>query len=135
MMDYFERILRLKDMEVWDVKIDKDIYRLFIVDEKRGAKFEDLNLPPDATFFEDDLRANLITVSVYSRYPVKKAHIEPIDQFAKQLTNHVALAHCLVEVNFYTGIIEEILKAELKRKYDVDFDKIPLQKLLHLNQD
>ncbi len=79
MIDYFERILRLKGMEVWDVKLDKDIYRLFIVDEKRCAEFEDLNLPPDATFFEDDIRANVITVSVYSRYPVNEAHIEPID--------------------------------------------------------
>lgn len=135
MIDYFERILRFKDMEVWDVKFGKDVYRLFIVDENRASEIKDLNLSPNDIFFEDDLRENLITVSVYSKHPVKKEHIEPIDQFTKQLTDHVALAHCDVVVTFYTGIVENIFKTSLQEKYNLDFDKIPLQKLLHLNQD
>lgn len=135
MIDYFERILRFKDMEVWDVEFGKDVYRLFIVDENRASEIKDLNLPPNANFFEDDLRENLITVSVYSKHPIKKEHIEPIDRFSKQLTDHVALAHCQVVVTFYTGIVENVFKTVLQEKYDLDFDKIPLQKLLHLNQD
>ncbi|GAA3346230.1 hypothetical protein [Lysinibacillus fusiformis] len=135
MIDYFERILRFKDMEIWDVEFGKDVYRLFIVDENRASEIKDLNLSPNAIFFEDDLRENLITVSVYSKHPVKKEHIEPIDRFSKQLTDHVALAHCQVVVTFYTGIVEKISKMILQEKYDLDFDKIPLQKLLHLNQD
>ncbi|MFJ7730619.1 hypothetical protein ACIQXF_01865 [Lysinibacillus sp. NPDC097231] len=135
MIDYFERILRFKDMEVWDVRFGKDIYRLFLMDENRTSEIKDLNLPSNAKFFEDDLRGNLINVNVYSKHPVKKEHIEPIDLFSKQLTNHLALAHCQVVVTFYTGIIDDIFKTVLREKYDLDFDKIPLHKLLHLNQD
>lgn len=135
MIDYFERVLRFKDMEVWDVKFGKDVYRLFIVDENRASEIKDLNLSPNDIFFEDDLRENLITVSVYSKHPVKKEHIGPIDQFSKQLTDHVALAHCQVVVTFYTGNVENIFNTVLQDKYNLDFDNIPLQKLLHLNQD
>jgi len=84
MIDYFERKLRFKDMEVWDIWFDKDIYRLFIVDENRASEIRDLNLPPNARVFEEDLRENLITVKVYSEKQVKSEHIELIDQFTFQ---------------------------------------------------
>ncbi|MEF7493969.1 hypothetical protein V4V34_05215 [Lysinibacillus sphaericus] len=124
MIDYFERKLRFKDMEVWDIWFDKDIYRLFIVDENRASEIRDLNLPPNARVFEEDLRENLITVKVYSEKQVKSEHIELIDQFAKQLTDHVALAHCNIHLTFYTGKINDDI-----------FEKIPLKHLLHFNQD
>lgn len=111
-------------MEVWDIWFDKDIYRLFIVDENRASEIRDLNLPPNARVFEEDLRENLITVKVYSEKQVKSEHIELIDQFAKQLTDHVALAHCDIHLTFYTGKINDDI-----------FEKIPLKHLLHFNQD
>ncbi len=124
MIDYFERKLRFKDMEIWDIRLGKDIYRLFIVDENRASEIKDLNLPPRTRVFEEDLRENLITVKVYSEKQVKSEHIELIDQFAKQLTDHVALAHCDIHLTFYTGKIDDDI-----------FEKIPLKQLLHFNQD
>ncbi|UXJ67029.1 hypothetical protein [Lysinibacillus fusiformis] len=124
MIDYFERKLRFKDMEIWDIRLGKDIYRMLIVDENRASEIKDLNLPPNARVFEEDIRENLITVKVYSEKQVKKEHIELINQFAKHLTDHVALAHCNIHLTFYTG----------KTNDDI-FEKIPLQQLLHFNQD
>lgn len=124
MIDYFERKLRFKDMEIWDIRLGKDIYRMFIVDENRASEIKDLNLPPNAKVFEEDVRENLITVKVYSEKQVKKEHIELINQFAKQLTDHVALAHCDILLTFYMGKINDDI-----------FEKIPLKQLLHFNQD
>lgn len=52
MIDYFERILRFKDMEVWDVKFGKDVYRLFIIDENRASEIKDQNLSPNDIFLK-----------------------------------------------------------------------------------
>ncbi|UZM97914.1 hypothetical protein OL548_23745 [Lysinibacillus sp. MHQ-1] len=46
-------------------------------------------------------------MKVYSEKQVKSEHIELIDQFAKQLTDHVALAHCDIHLTFYTGKIND----------------------------
>ncbi|QDP99387.1 hypothetical protein FOH38_01795 [Lysinibacillus fusiformis] len=135
MIDYFERILRFKNMEVWDIRFGKDAYRLFILDENRSTEIKDLNLPLNVKIFEEDLKENLITVKVYSEHPVKTQHIEIIDQFSKQLTNHVALAYCQVVLTFDTGMIDDMFKVILKDKYNLDCEKISLQQLLHLNQD
>ncbi|MGE7689989.1 hypothetical protein ACQKMI_12380 [Lysinibacillus sp. NPDC097214] len=135
MIDYFERKLRFEDMEVWDLRIGKDIYRLFIVDENRASEIKDLNLPSNVRVFEEDLKENLITVKVYSDKQVKTEHIELIDQFSKQITDHVALAHCQVVLSFFTGKIDDVLEDILKNMYNIEFEKIPLKHLLHLNQD
>lgn len=134
MIDYFERKLRFKDLEVWDIQCGKDIYRMFVLDENRLPELADLNLPIN-TSVEEDLRKNLITVSVYSNTPVKDEHIEDIDQFAKQLTDHVALAYCYVIVSFYTGQIDDVFEQFLKEKNNVEYEKIPLMQLWHLNQN
>jgi len=132
MIDYFERKLRLTNLEVWDIQCGEEIYRMFILDENRLPKSTDLNLPSNT---EEDLRENLITVSIYSNDPVKDEYIECLDQFAKQLTDHVALAHCYVVVNFYTGVIDEIFERFLKENFNLDYEKIPLMQMWHLNQD
>ncbi|WP_230874936.1 hypothetical protein [Lysinibacillus cavernae] len=134
-MDYFERVIRLKDMEVWDIRFGKAIYRMFILDENRATESKDLNLSPNEQVFEEDLRENLITVKVYSEQPVKAAHITLIDQFSKQLTDHVALAHCDVVLTFYTGKIDDALKEIFKAIYQLEFEQLPLQHLSHFNQD
>lgn len=82
---------------------------------------EDENRPPKV----EDLRVNLITVSIYYNFAVKNEHIKVLDQFVKQLTDYVALTHCDVIINFYTKSIDGILKK---------YDEIPLNQLWHLNQ-
>ncbi|MEK4405948.1 hypothetical protein MKZ26_16465 [Sporosarcina sp. FSL K6-6792] len=132
-IEYFERKLRLTNLEVWDIQCEEEIYRMFILDENRLPKSTDLNLPTNTV--EEDLRKNLITVSIYSNDPVKDEHIECLDQFAKKLTDHVALGHCHVVVNFYTGVIDEIFERFLKEKFNLEYEKIPLMQLWHLNQN
>ena len=75
MIDDFRRIVRFKDLEVWDIKISKDIYRMCIYDENRPATAADLNLPQGIEIEDDELRENLITVKVYSKSQVKEEHI------------------------------------------------------------
>lgn len=133
MIDFFERKLRLQDLEVWDVQCGEGIYRMFIFDENRLPELADLDIPSNA--IAEDLRENLITVSVYSNTLVKDEHIAYLDQFAKQLTDHVALAHCHVITNFYTGAIDEMSKWFLKEKLNLNYEEIPLTQLWHLNQD
>lgn len=134
MIDYFERILRCKDSEVWDIRCGEYLYRMFIVDENRTPTVEDLRLPKGIEI-EEDLRENVITVRMYSAHPVKEEHIEPLDQFAKQLTDHVALAYCHVVVTFYTDEIEGIFDSFIKERLNLEYDKIPMMQLWHLNQD
>lgn len=134
MIDYFERKLRCKDTEVWDVRFGEDLYRMFIVDENRTPTVEDLRLP-DSVETEEDLRANLITVRIYSDLSIKEEHIEHLDQFAKQLTDHVALAYCHVVVTFYTDEIDDVFDCFIKEQFNLEYDKIPMRQLWHLNQD
>lgn len=130
---YFERIVRLKDLEVWDLRFKEDLYRLFILDERRIPHLNELDLPNQ--FIKEDLRKNLITASAYSKNPVKESQIEFIDQFVKQITDHVALAHCYVILNFYTGDIDAVFKDILKEKEKIIYEDIPLCRLWHLNQN
>lgn len=135
MMDCFNRILRFKDLEVWDVQFENDRYRMIIFDENRQAVADDLDLPSGLGIEEDDLRKNLITVKVYSENRVKDAHIEPLDQFAKQLTDHIALAHCHVIITFHIDVIEDVLDRLVLEKINMQYDEIPLRQLWHLNQN
>jgi len=134
MIDYFERKLRCKDTEVWDVRLGEDLYLMFIVDENRTPTVEDLRLP-DSVEIEEDLRANLITVRIYSDHPIKEEHIEHLDQFAKQLTDHVALAYSHVVVTFFTDEIDDVFDCFIKEQFNLEYDKIPMRQLWHLNQD
>jgi len=133
MRNYFQRILRLKDLEVWDYMLDEDIYRMILVDENRPTVMQDYDCPhPD---IEEDFRENLITVRVFSKINIKDEHIEALDQFAKQLTDHLALAHCHVIVSFETQDIDVALNKILKEKLDLEFDNIPLERFIRLNQN
>ncbi len=133
MINFFERKLRFTDLEVWDIRCGEDTYRMFISDENRAPNITDLNFPSNHT--KVDLRKNLIIVSVYSNVPVKEEHIEYIDAFMKQLTDHVALAHCEVVLSFYTGFIDVIFNQVLKEKTNLEYEKIPLKQLWHFNQN
>ncbi len=134
MIDYFERKLRCKDTEVWDIRCGEYLYRMLIVDENRTPTVEDFRLAQGIEI-EEDLRANLITVRIYSVHPIKEEHIEHLDQFAKQLTDHVALAYCHVVVTFYTDDIDDVFDCFIQEQFNLEYDKIPMRQLWHLKQD
>ena len=94
-----------------------------------------MNLPHGTEIIEDELRKKLITVKVYSENKVKNEHNEPLDQFAKQLTGHVALAHCDVIVSFYIDVIGDVLDRLVMEKFNMQYDEIPLRQMWHLNQN
>ncbi|MFJ7666682.1 hypothetical protein ACIQXI_06210 [Lysinibacillus sp. NPDC097195] len=84
---------------------------------------------------EDEQRTNYVSVSIFSENGVQVKHIEPLADFAKQLTEHLALAHCHVITKFFTERPEIAIDRLLIDKYDHKLADIPLEKLWHLNQD
>ncbi len=134
MIDYFERTLRLTDLEVWTIRIQRVHYSLVIVDERRKATVEELEIA-DFIMDEDEQRTNYVSVSVYSESDVQDGHIEPLAELAKQLTEHLALAHCDVITKFYTEQPEIAIDRLLVDKYGYQLADISLEKLWHLNQD
>lgn len=107
-ISHFRRVLRFTDFEIWDLKLEESNYRICIKDQKRRATIADFELPPESQLDADELRENLITVEVFSGIQVKDQHIELLNQFAKQLTDHVALAYCHVITTFYQEKIDHI---------------------------
>jgi len=134
LIDYFERTLRLTDLEVWTIRIQRVHYSLVIVDERRKATVEELEIA-DFIMDEDEQRTNYVSVSVYSESDVQDGHIEPLAELAKQLTEHLALAHCDVITKFYTEQPEIAIDRLLVDKYGYQLADISLEKLWHLNQD
>ena len=134
MIDYFERIVRLTDLEVWSIRIEQIHYCIVIMDERRKASIEEMELP-DAIIDEDAQRTNYVTVSIFSEIGVKEEHIEVLDDYAKRFTNHLALAHCNVVVKFYLERPEIAVDRMLYQKYGYKLADIPLKKLWHLNQE
>lgn len=134
MIDYFERTLRLTDLEVWTIRIQRVHYSLVIIDERRQATIEELDIP-EYFKVEEEQRTNYISTSIYSESDVQDEHIEPLADFAKQLTEHLALAHCDVITKFYTERPEIAIDRLLIDKYGHKLADIPLEKLWHLNQE
>ena len=134
LIDYFERTLRLTDLEVWTIRIQRVHYSLVIIDERRQATIEELDIP-EFFMFEEEQRTNYISTSIYSESEVQDGHIEPLADLAKQLTEHLALAHCDVITKFYTEQPEIAIDRLLVDKYGYQLADISLEKLWHLNQD
>lgn len=134
MIDYFERIVRLTDLEIWSIRIEQIHYYLVIMDERRKASIEELDLP-DAIIDEDIQRTNYVSVSIFSEISVKEEHIEVLDDYVKRFTDHLALAHCNVVVKFYLEQPEIAVDRLLFQKYGYKLADIPLEKLWHLNQE
>ncbi|WP_413363348.1 hypothetical protein [Lysinibacillus sp. 3P01SB] len=134
MIDYFERKIRLKDFEVWDVQIGGQYYTLAITDEFRLATFDDFEMP-DLIYDVDDQRANYVSTTYFSDEPVKEEHREILGEFARMLTNHLALAHCEVITKFYHENPEKAIEQILLTKYGFRESEIPLDKLWHFNQE
>ncbi|MFJ7647238.1 hypothetical protein ACIQ1H_06805 [Lysinibacillus sp. NPDC097279] len=134
MIDYFERTLRLTDLEVWTIRIQRVHYSLVIMDERRQATVGELDIA-DFYIDEDELRTNYVSVSIFSENGVQVKHIEPLANFAKQMTEHLALAHCHVITKFYTERPEIAVDRMLIEKYGYQIEDISLEKLWHLNQE
>ena len=64
MIDYFERKIRLKDFEVWDIRISDQHYTLAILDEFRPATLDDFE-NPYLIYEEDDQRANYVSATYF----------------------------------------------------------------------
>ena len=134
MIDYFERKIRLRDFEVWDVQIGGQHYTLAILDEFRPATIDDFETP-DLIYEEDDQRENFVSTTYFSNEPIKNKHIEILREFAEMLTDHLALAHCEVITKFYQENPEKAVERIMLTKYGFTESDIPLAKLWHLNQE
>lgn len=133
MIDYFERKIRLKDFEVWDIQISGQLYTLAILDEFRPATIDDFETS-DLIYEEDDQRANYVSASYFFDEPVKEEHKEILGAFARMLTDHLALAHCEVIIKFYQQNPEKAIERIMLPKYGFTESDIPLAKLWHFNQ-
>lgn len=134
MVDYFERRIRLKDFEVWDVKVYGQKYTLAILDELRPATIDDFEIP-DLIYEEDDQRANYVSATYFSEEPIKDEHREILSEFAEMLTDHLALAHCEVIMKFYQENPQKAIERIMLMKYGFIESDIPLDKLWHFNQE
>ncbi|ATP40339.1 hypothetical protein CSE16_09925 [Solibacillus sp. R5-41] len=134
MIDYFERKIRLRDFEVWDVRIGDQHYALAILDEFRPATFDDFEIP-DLIYEEDDQRANYVSATYFSDEAVKDEHKEILREFAQMLTEHLALAHCEVIIKIYQENPEKAIEQMMLKKYGFKESEMPLDKLLHFNQE
>lgn len=134
MINYFERKIRLKDFEVWDVRIGDQHYALAILDEFRPATFDDFEMQ-ELIYEEDDQRANYVSVRYFSNQLVKDEHRIILSEFAQMLTNHLALAHCEVVIRFYHENLQKAIEQIMITKYGYKESDIPLEKLWHFNQE
>ena len=125
MIDYFERKIRLKDFEVWEVRIGKYAYVLAIIDEYASSQVDD----------EDDFRENTVSCSYFSEQAVRDEHRETLGEFSRQLTDHLALAHCQIEIEFHTTSPAQAIEERMQNIYGYLESDIPLEKLWHFNQD
>lgn len=134
-VEYFERKFRFTHVEVWDVRVKGQIYRLVLKDEKRKTTFDDLRYPPNFKKDPDDLRDNFVKVDVYSEKLILEATIKTcLSEFAEQCTDHIALAHCNIVVEFYVFPNLDEVELLLNERYGIDINAIPLRRLQHLNQ-
>ena len=134
MIDYFERKIRLRDFEVWDVRVSDQHYTLAILDELRPATIEDFEIPY-LIYEEDDKRANYVSATYFSVESIKDEHREILGEFVRMLTEHLALALCEVIIKFYQENPEKAIERIMLTKYGFKESDIPLDKLLHFNQE
>ncbi|MCQ4086993.1 hypothetical protein [Saccharibacillus sp. JS10] len=130
----FQRVLRLKDIEVWDVHVaDKD-YRIAIVDEHRPST--DLDFPWLKDGLGEDKRNNHITIHLFFLEDMDEAEKRTLYHIAEQFTGHLALAHCNVTVLFekvkdYRAALDEVLRS----KGHPNYDEFKLDKFFYFSQD
>jgi hypothetical protein len=75
--------------------LDDRTYRMILIDEKRASIPDDFS--QEDSLLSDEMRSNIIKAEVYSEEKVLDDHIYHLDQLAKSFTDHLALAHCMLE--------------------------------------
>ena len=119
---------------MWHVQIDGQHYTLAILDEFRPATFEDFEIP-NLIYEEDDQRINYVSATYFSDEPIKDTHQEKLAEFAHMLTEHLALAHCEVIIKIYQENPGKAIDRIMLTKYGFKESDMPLEKLLHFNQE
>lgn len=130
----FQRVLRLKNVDAWDVTVTDQTCRIVIADERRPS------IDADFPWLEDGIgeesRKNHITVYVFYTSDLLEDERTILYQVAEHLTDHVALAHCNVTVLFqpeaeYDLALERILTS----KGYLSADVTALEKFFYFSQD
>lgn len=133
-LSQLQRIIRLKDLEAWDIKINDKECRIIIVDEHRPSTNEDFQWLNNG--IGEDKRENHITVHVYSLDDLDEIEEKMLYHIAEHLTDHVALAHCNVTVLFKKeNDYENALNGLLKDKGYQEFNSMLLSKFFNFSQD
>jgi len=90
----FNRIIRLRDLEAWDVTHNNKCCRIIVVDEHRPSTKEDY--PWLKNGLEFDPQKNHITTYVYYNESLDESEQHLFYQVAQHFSDHLALAHCNV---------------------------------------
>lgn len=130
----FQRVIRLKDLEAWDIKFNDKECRIILVDEQRPSTDDDFPWLEDG--IGEDRKENHITAYVYSSYDLEEIDEKIFYQIAEHLADHVALAYCNVTVLFkkendYDVALNGLLRIKGYQEYNV----IPLSKFFGFSQD
>ncbi|MEK5645353.1 hypothetical protein BK138_26755 [Paenibacillus rhizosphaerae] len=129
-----QRILRLKDLEAWDVAMNGKDCRIIIVDEGRPSRDEDFPWLKDG--IGEDKRENHITAHVFSSTSLEKSEERMLYHIAEHLTDHAALAHCHVTVLFQQEDDYDLaLSRLLQAKGYPECHSMPLSKFFRFSQD
>jgi hypothetical protein len=130
---HFERILNLTELEAWDIFLDDRTYRMILIDEKRASIPDDFS--QEDKLLSSEMRSNIIKAEIYSEEKVLDDDIYFLEQLAKSFTDHLALAHCHVRVNFSAADIEYALNDHVKSKIGCTYDDIHMERFFYLNQN
>jgi len=130
----FQRVIRLKNIEAWDVTNADQTCRIVIADERRPST--DADFPWLEEGLGEEKRKNHITIYVFHAKELLQSEITILYQVAEHLTDHVALAHCHVTVLFqkeaeYDAALDRILASKGYSGSDVT----ALEKFFYFSQD
>lgn len=130
----FKRIIRLKDLEAWDIKYNNKYCRIILVDEHRPSTQEDFPWLNDG--IDNDPRKNHITSYVFFSEELDEAEQNVIYQVTERFSDHLALAHCNVTVIFEKVDDFDVALNRLLHSIGYkDIDNIPLSRFFYLSQD
>lgn len=130
----FQRVIRLKNVEAWDVTVTDQTCRIVIVDERRPSTDTDFPWLEDG--IGEEKRNNHISIYIFHSKELLTSEKTILYQVAEHLTDHVALAHCNVTVLFqleaeYDGVLDRILTSKGYSSSDIT----ALEKFFYFSQD
>jgi len=130
----FQRVIRLKNVEAWDVTVTDQTCRIVIVDERRPSTDADFPWLEDG--IGEEKRNNHISIYIFHSKELLTSEKTILYQVAEHLTDHVALAHCNVTVLFqleaeYDGVLDRILTSKGYSSSDIT----ALEKFFYFSQD